>query len=362
MSTTDSNSELYSEIGLPRSITQKYSELFVSNNIHFVWIGSPARKDHFERLNEWKSANPGATVLLWTDQDLESLPNGPWSNVKLHPAQRADLLRIWIVFHFGGWYVDIDCAPGKIPLPFQGHSIFAREDGRRFVNGFFYSEKWNPFLKHWAKELELSLGEARYTSIAEQSGPIALSRAIHTWNLLDSDKQRSVAGNVVRWSDFTHLPNFLFSSKNWKRILGKMALHFGESSWDSVPNSKKRFLLFKQLFYLARHTNLEPFFEFIRLVIIHQLPPKANLPLRIWWRVFLNTDLAYVGRSKYLEYANKFDLSNTDCYGIERDLSIQILIFQPGSATATANLLGWVLKRTINHDYVIRPNILEIIP
>ncbi len=354
--------DIYSKTDNIHFIPEQYWSLFDANNIHFIWIGSTPSEKHLLRLDKWEKSNPKANVFLWTDTDLKLLPKGPWSDLNLHPAQRADLLRVWIIFHFGGWYVDIDCIPGRRSLPFTGGIYFAREDGRRFVNGFFYSSRFNPFLEHWACELVLSISEKSRSSVAEQTGPLALSRAIHTWNASINRGKFQERGTILQWDEFIHLPGNLFSSPKWRFMLGKFAVHFGESSWELVSRSKIKYRIPKQIFYLARHSRSEPIFEFIRLTLIRRLPPRGEVPFSVWRRVLSNADLAYIRESRPITFSTVDVQLPIDSSELVRNLSVQILVFNSGESNIANKQLGWDSIKSQNFDYLVRPSVLKIIP
>ncbi len=117
------------------------------NRIHVIWLGSvplnTLEHPHRRRLVEWAEANPDWEVWVWTDrQDRECVQldnwcqsNGLrhmpiWRDVILWGTERStilellsegfyanasDLLRLRILYQWGGLYVDVDVEPIALP-------------------------------------------------------------------------------------------------------------------------------------------------------------------------------------------------------------------------------------------------------
>ncbi|MDT0302801.1 glycosyltransferase [Streptomonospora wellingtoniae] len=79
--------------------------------VHVIWVGG-ATYPYTENLATWADHNPGWDAWLWTDANLPSirLHNQDLYDAlsHLHPAVRADLLRLEPLNMFGGLYSDAD--------------------------------------------------------------------------------------------------------------------------------------------------------------------------------------------------------------------------------------------------------------
>lgn len=121
----------------------------IPNRLHFVWLGSsiPNSLDYpyRRRLLLWRQKNPQYQVFIWTDRkagDLERLQSWAEKNeilvqtieqlqwgteqeaIRVLLAQKyfanaSDLLRMRILYQWGGIYLDLDVSPCVIPLNFQ---------------------------------------------------------------------------------------------------------------------------------------------------------------------------------------------------------------------------------------------------
>ena len=84
----------------------------IENNIHQIWVGTSRIPTHIkEYMDKMRNRHQGKfNYFLWTDDNLPELPD----NLKRiydsynEPAIRADLLRMYVVYKFGGFYLDAD--------------------------------------------------------------------------------------------------------------------------------------------------------------------------------------------------------------------------------------------------------------
>jgi hypothetical protein len=263
--------------------------------LHLIWLGSEPSAEILATQRRWQ-ATCGQEVRLWTEADLSELPDGPWRNTTYHPAQRADLLRVALVNWFGGWYADVDCQPGTEPLPNPRNIVLAREDTRRFVNGFFYAPKGAPFLKYWIDELQESLKDDHRGSIAELTGPGALSRALHGYALEVGAHQVQAEVLVMPWGHFRHWPKSVLGNINSSGLpAARYASHIGEASWmdqNSLRADASRFALSA---WRLRHSLLANAAETLRIALQNPQLSKKSLFSKQVRYALNNSTLDYLG-------------------------------------------------------------------
>jgi mannosyltransferase OCH1-like enzyme len=89
----------------PRATTQTIPKIR-----HLIWLGSPLAPRHVEWLKSWQRHMPDWQIRIWDDAAVAGLPvvrTDMWKTAT-SLAQRADLLRYWLVCEFGGVYADTD--------------------------------------------------------------------------------------------------------------------------------------------------------------------------------------------------------------------------------------------------------------
>jgi len=97
--------------------------IFIPKKIHFIWIGTD--KCPFEdNIRTYIVQNPKWEVKIWKDKDLFPLHNKYTYNKMNSWAGKADVIRLEILYRFGGIYVDTDSRCVK-PLDGLVDNLFA---------------------------------------------------------------------------------------------------------------------------------------------------------------------------------------------------------------------------------------------
>ena len=82
----------------------------VPRTIHQIWIGpDPLPDDQIPWIESWKRYHPDWEHRLWTEENLPQDPIRPEILERLRsPVERADILRLEILYRHGGVYADTD--------------------------------------------------------------------------------------------------------------------------------------------------------------------------------------------------------------------------------------------------------------
>jgi mannosyltransferase OCH1-like enzyme len=77
---------------------------------HHIWLGpDPLPDDHRPWIETWRRHHPDWEHRLWTEDDLPEDPIRPEVVERLRaPVERADILRLEILYRHGGVYLDTD--------------------------------------------------------------------------------------------------------------------------------------------------------------------------------------------------------------------------------------------------------------
>jgi inositol phosphorylceramide mannosyltransferase catalytic subunit len=77
---------------------------------HHIWLGpDPLPDQHKPWIESWRSHHPDWEHRLWTEDDLPEDPIRPEVLERLRaPVERADILRLEILYRHGGVYLDTD--------------------------------------------------------------------------------------------------------------------------------------------------------------------------------------------------------------------------------------------------------------
>jgi hypothetical protein len=82
----------------------------IPRTFHHIWLGpDPLPDDHRPWIETWKEHHPQWEFKLWTEENLPEDPVRPEVLDRLRaPVERADILRLEILYQHGGVYLDTD--------------------------------------------------------------------------------------------------------------------------------------------------------------------------------------------------------------------------------------------------------------
>lgn len=162
----------------------------IPNILHMIWIGQNDIPDYFyENMSAWKNLMPDWQIRTWTNSDLNQ-DNIEFSYLNLINksnigAQKADLLRYYIVNKFGGYYVDCDITPKKSLdyLDIGSHDLILCHDLKiewaYIINAFFGSCSNHKVLNYILEQMyNVNLSDP---NIHLTTGPAALGNAYFTF-------------------------------------------------------------------------------------------------------------------------------------------------------------------------------------
>jgi inositol phosphorylceramide mannosyltransferase catalytic subunit len=85
-------------------------EQLIPRIFHQIWLGpDPVPEEYAAYRQTWIDRHPGWLLRVWTDDNLlEGAHRGEVYETLRTPAERADMLRLELLWRFGGVYVDCD--------------------------------------------------------------------------------------------------------------------------------------------------------------------------------------------------------------------------------------------------------------
>lgn len=117
--------------------------------LHFVWVGGRPLPDRYEaNVGEWKRLHPGWDCCIWREVPKDA----EWAWVERcesRPVMLADLLRVEMVYRYGGVYADLDSWPVQsIERLIDGCRAFVgRNRGGEIDNPIFGAEEQHAWLR-----------------------------------------------------------------------------------------------------------------------------------------------------------------------------------------------------------------------
>jgi len=289
------------------------------------------------------------------------LPDGPWQDISLHPAQRADLLRVKVVQMFGGWYADVDCYPGSTELYAPKQVELAIEDSRRFINCFFGAPLGSEFLDVWMSQMLAGLQESKTTNIAEVTGPGALARAIYVYAARVGAEDSTRDLRTMSWQKFSHIPGSLVTRTGvmYERTFKGLAIHIGSGTWASQGAAKK-FKGVKRIIWQLRHSSIGRELDLIRSILVRQVSLRSVFN-RLSRYTLLNADINAdsVDVSQLLRPVPCPDAATFGMY--LPVLSHARIESDSAEVIRTASYAGWKIVRGAKHPVALRPNVRHLV-
>ncbi len=204
--------------------------------LHQIWLGDQPLPDEFARYREtWLRHHPGWEHRFWTEENLPPDLRRPEVYERLRmPAERSDILRLEVLWHEGGVYVDTDFECHR-PLDevIDDHEFFTAplKPSGWVNNAFVGSVPEHPILDRALNELR---PRAFYGYDKHGTGPRFLDTLLRDY------------------PDAVRLPAELFYQTSPSQLAEAVATHHAAGSWKSVDSYRRAVKLAEQRNYELR--------------------------------------------------------------------------------------------------------------
>lgn len=160
----------------------------IPRTIHHIWVGpDPLPDAHRPWVESWRHHHPTWKHRLWMEKDLPADPIRPEVLERLRaPVERADILRLEILYRFGGVYVDTDleCLRPMDDVIGDDEFVGVCLKPGRVTNTLIASVPGHPFLERALRELQpmdVYYTETSKTSIKNVAGPTFLQSLVQDY-------------------------------------------------------------------------------------------------------------------------------------------------------------------------------------
>lgn len=158
--------------------------------LHFIWLGRPMPERMEHNVTEWQRMNPDWSAYLWSEKNIPELRHDEMyrraENYVPRDAIfqfRADIIRLELLYEFGGFYADTDTYPLR-PLgeALAGRDEFAAMEDRNWVgNTYLGATPRHGLIHELLKGLADSAHRRRGQRPSHISGPRYLTPIWKTW-------------------------------------------------------------------------------------------------------------------------------------------------------------------------------------
>jgi mannosyltransferase OCH1-like enzyme len=147
---------------------------------HQIWVGADPLPPEYARYSQtWADHHPDWELRLWTEGSLPDGLRRPEAAERLRaPAERADILRLEVVWRFGGVYMDADfeCLRSIEPLIEDAGFFIGHAKPGRVNNALFGAVAGHPILDRALDEIRPR--EVYGQNPKEATGPKFLDRIL----------------------------------------------------------------------------------------------------------------------------------------------------------------------------------------
>lgn len=155
-------------------------DLKIPKMMHFVWLGRPMPESMERNVTDWQLMNPGWRAYLWTDRNVPILRHSAlYRRAEDYVPRdaiyqfRADIIRLELLYDFGGFYADTDTRPLRpLDAALGGLEVFAAMEDRNWIgNTYLGSVPGHPIFHDLVSGLAASARRYKGRRPNQISGP-----------------------------------------------------------------------------------------------------------------------------------------------------------------------------------------------
>ena len=211
--------------------------------IHYCWFGNNEKpNDVIKYMETWKKNCPDYTIIEWNEKNFDITSN---LYVKQAYEQKkyafvADYVRLYVLYKYGGIYMDTDVEVLKPLDRFLENPAFSCFENNNYITtGIIGSVHSNP----WIKDL---LDEYKELKFIKDDGSLDLTTNVVRITALTINKYGLKLNDLYQnLNDFVIIyPNEFFSPKDWDTGLincteNTYVIHHFAGSWHNLTEKKK---------------------------------------------------------------------------------------------------------------------------
>ena len=227
-----------------------YTSSGIPKIIHQTWKTKEV-PDHWKKSkDEWQRLHPDWLYILWTDEDIRNhIKDHHPDFLELHDnyeynIQRADMIRYFILYDFGGVYSDLDLYPTENIEKYLTNSsdyFVYSANANCFTNALMISTGNSPIFLEIFKELKTPLpwwAIGKHLKVMKSTGPLMLDKTL---------KDTSYSYTILPKSKFN--PYSVTENFNIHKE-GSVIRTLEGSSWHSFDSTFYNFVMKYNTFFI----------------------------------------------------------------------------------------------------------------
>lgn len=227
--------------------------------VHQIWLGGKVPEKFYNWMNSW-TGRSGWEYKLWTDQDVTKLHlhNQDLYDQARCYAEKSDILRLEILYQYGGIYADIDYECLNFPLLENLHQSFdfyigfePLEHGfikkfRMFkvCNALIGSIPFHPLVEDLLVNMKANyFAQRAHGGALQRTGPSYLTSIICQYEKSHAHTHRNIylPCTFIYSHTRSELEHFIADNEMIELCPETLGIHYWSGSWHGVPPTYARY-------------------------------------------------------------------------------------------------------------------------
>lgn len=223
---------------------QNISNQRIPKKIHYIWLGTRKLDKLSEKcINTWKKILPDYEIIKWDDEKCLELINQNEYAKQAYEAKKyafvSDYLRLYVLYNYGGVYMDTDVQVVKSIDSFLTENAFTCFENKSHIpTALLASEKNNTWIGMLLKDYD-------NRKFIDDSGNMDLTTNVDRitklsfdWGFVPNGEEQILQSGVHIYTKDYFCPLDTLASKNDKITDNTYAIHLYNGSWRSPIRRK----------------------------------------------------------------------------------------------------------------------------
>lgn len=223
------------------------SKNIIPKTVHYCWFGNGEKSDLAKKcIIGWKEKLHDYNIIEWNESNFDITANKyikeAYDNKKY--AFVADYVRLFVLFNYGGIYMDTDVEVIKNFDTFLNQKAFIGFEDRELVStALIGAQKGNVFIKEW-----LNTYDDRHFiengKLNETTNVRVVTNTLLKLGMKQNNKLQKLYDSQITIYPIEYFSPLKFGTKNPKITKNTISIHWFEGTWLTVGKLLKiRFII-----------------------------------------------------------------------------------------------------------------------
>lgn len=210
--------------------------------LHYIWLGQSSYSDKIlSCIESWKKQNPDFKIIKWDETNIpKDIYFVNYMIKKKKWAFASDCLRFWILYNYGGIYLDTDMKVFKNLCPLLNNSIFFGKENKDSINGAIIGSQPRNYILSDCLNFYLMINSLDKVKIYE-SGNLLIPEIITTsikqyYKISNYDITQKFENLTIYSTEYFYPVSFDNRNKvnsHVHNFENNFAIHLWEASWHN---------------------------------------------------------------------------------------------------------------------------------